>query len=170
MKINQVDQIVINESDFVDILYRGLSVNNIAVEDSAWIEHYNRMCALFELPEQVVWEQESTLSRDAYIDECLTDWNLPDEYQQLNIKEYALSKCRTQVQMDRVNLELKEFEDRNMIHVLRFLKYFVDTLTEHNMVWGVGRGSSVSSYVLYLLGVHKVDSLKYGLSLDEFLK
>jgi DNA polymerase III alpha subunit len=46
----------------------------------------------------------------------------------------------------------------------------VDTFREEKIVWGVGRGSSVASYVLYLLGVHKVDSLKYNLNVDEFLR
>jgi len=46
----------------------------------------------------------------------------------------------------------------------------VDTFRKNNVVWGVGRGSSVSSYVLYLLGVHRVDSIKYKLNINEFLR
>ena len=57
-----------------------------------------------------------------------------------------------------------------MMDVLQFLKYMVDTLRENNIVWGVGRGSSVASYVLYLLGVHKVNSIKYDLDPTEFLR
>jgi len=34
----------------------------------------------------------------------------------------------------------------------------------------VGRGSSVASYCLYLLGVHKINSLKFDLDIKEFLK
>jgi DNA polymerase III alpha subunit len=36
-------------------------------------------------------------------------------------------------------------------------------------VWGIGRGSSVSSYVLYVLGVHDVDSYAYDLDIGDFL-
>jgi DNA polymerase III alpha subunit len=43
-------------------------------------------------------------------------------------------------------------------------------MRDNNIVWGVGRGSSVASYVLYLLGIHKIDSIKYNLSPDEFFK
>jgi DNA polymerase III alpha subunit len=50
------------------------------------------------------------------------------------------------------------------------LKYIVDTLRDNKIIWGVGRGSSVSSYVLYLLGVHRIDSLKYQLDYREFLR
>jgi len=34
----------------------------------------------------------------------------------------------------------------------------------------VGRGSSVSSYILYLIGIHRVDSLRYGFSISDYLK
>jgi DNA polymerase III alpha subunit len=37
-------------------------------------------------------------------------------------------------------------------------------------VWGVGRGSSVASYVLFLIGVHRIDSMKYNLDYKEFLR
>ena len=57
-----------------------------------------------------------------------------------------------------------------MINLLYYLKYLIDTMRKNNIIWGVGRGSSVSSYVLYLLGVHKVNSLKYHLDIKEFIK
>ena len=57
-----------------------------------------------------------------------------------------------------------------MITLLKYLKYLVDTMRENKIVWGVGRGSSVASYVLYLIGVHKIDSIKYELDIKEFLK
>ena len=57
-----------------------------------------------------------------------------------------------------------------MIDVLRYLKYLVDTMRKHKIVWGVGRGSSVASYCLFLIGVHRVDSVLYQLDIKEFLK
>jgi DNA polymerase III alpha subunit len=65
---------------------------------------------------------------------------------------------------------LIEFSSRDMFMVLRWLKYFVDTMRKNNLIWGVGRGSSVSSYVLFLLEIHKIDSLRYDLDIKEFLK
>ena len=41
---------------------------------------------------------------------------------------------------------------------------------ENKIVWGVGRGSSVASYVLYLLGIHKIDSIQYRLDWKEFIR
>jgi len=95
---------------------------------------------------------------------------MPQEYQDLNLDNYLLSKCNTDAQRQRVEKELIEFRARDMMTVLCWMKYFVDTLRKHDMVWGVGRGSSVASYVLFLLDVHRVDSLEYDLDIKEFLK
>ena len=71
---------------------------------------------------------------------------------------------------DRCVAELNEFEQRGMLPMLKFLVYMVATLKDNNILWGVGRGSSVASYILYLLGVHKIDSVKYNLDYKEFLR
>jgi len=67
-------------------------------------------------------------------------------------------------------MELELFEKHNMTDLLRFLIFLVDTLRANNILWGVGRGSSVASYCLYLLGIHKINSLKYQLDINEFLR
>ena len=46
----------------------------------------------------------------------------------------------------------------------------IDTLREKNVVWGVGRGSSVASFCLFLIGVHKVNPILYKLKINEFLR
>jgi DNA polymerase III alpha subunit len=70
----------------------------------------------------------------------------------------------------RVTAELKLFKNRGMYPVLRLLIYLVDFMRAHNVVWGVGRGSSVASFCLYLIGIHRINSLKYDLDINEFLK
>lgn len=98
-------------------------------------------------------------------------WNMPDRYLTLDVRTYIESKHRlNNEQWARVQLELAEFEQRNLTDLLRFLVYFVDTLRTNNVVYGVGRGSSIASYVLYLLGVHRIDSYKFNLDIKEFLK
>jgi len=97
-------------------------------------------------------------------------WHMPEEYKQLDIAEYVLSLCKTDHELQRVGQELLLFQERNAFDLLRYMKYLVDTLRKNNVVWGVGRGSSVASYVLFLLGVHKIDSLYYNLDIEEFLK
>ena len=70
----------------------------------------------------------------------------------------------------RVESELEEFSKRNLTDLLKFLIYLVDTARKNNIIYGVGRGSSIASYVLFLLGVHRIDSYKYNLDIKEFLK
>jgi len=95
---------------------------------------------------------------------------MPEEYKHMNLYDFLMGRCTTSEQRTRVSDEITEFEKRNMIPVLKFLVYFIDTLRENKIVWGVGRGSSVASYVLYLIGVHRIDSIKYNLDIKEFLK
>ena len=97
-------------------------------------------------------------------------WHMPVEYKQLDIAEYILSLCDSDAKLQRCGEELLLFQERNLFDLLRYLKYLVDTLKANHMIWGVGRGSSVASYVLYLLGVHRIDSMFYDLDVREFLR
>ena len=98
-------------------------------------------------------------------------WNMPDEYRSIDIRQH-ISNTHTlsQEQWDRVDIELEEFKQRNLIDLLRFFIYFINTIRNNNVIYGVGRGSSIASYVLYLLKVHRIDSFKYNLDIKEFLK
>lgn len=97
-------------------------------------------------------------------------WHMPKEYKELDIAQWVLDQCKTDEELQRVGQELLLYQERNLFKLLCFMKYLVDTLRKHNIVWGVGRGSSVASYVLYLIGVHKINSLYYDLDISEFLK
>jgi len=97
-------------------------------------------------------------------------WHMPVQYQNLDIAEHVLSLCKTDEQLSRVAEELILFQDQNLFELLKYLKYLTDVIQENNIVCGVGRGSSVASYVLYLLGVHRIDSMQYGLDIREFLR
>lgn len=97
-------------------------------------------------------------------------WLMPDEYKTLDIAAWVLAQCKNEAELQRAGQELLLFQERDLFDLLKYLKYLVDTMREHGIVWGVGRGSSVSSFVLYLLGVHKINSLYYDLDPTEFLK
>jgi DNA polymerase III alpha subunit len=96
-------------------------------------------------------------------------WFIPRAYRDMDIEEWIVAQCPEE-NYDRVLRELELFRDNGMVPVLRCMKYVVDTLRENKVVWGVGRGSSVASYVLYLIGVHKIDSVKYSIPIEEFFK
>ena len=73
-------------------------------------------------------------------------------------------------QEQRVKDELDAFKKMDMMNLLKFLHFLVTFMKQNKIVWGVGRGSSVASYVLFLLGVHKVNSIQYNLDWQEFLR
>jgi DNA polymerase III alpha subunit len=60
----------------------------------------------------------------------------------------------------RIMQELDLYKKHNMILMLKAMKYIVDTLRTNNVIWGVGRGSSVASYVLFKLKVHQIDRVR----------
>jgi len=110
------------------------------------------------------------------------EWNIPTEYLDLDVKEtiqikYLEELERTEftpyekeLREQRIEKELLMYEKLELFDVLRTLFYIINTFRHKNVVWGVGRGSSVASYILYLLGVHDVDSVKYELDIEEFLQ
>ena len=113
---------------------------------------------------------------------CQSEWFMPDEYKTLDVDEWCLRKImkmkdatrQDQIlwsdEWNRTYEELEAFDERGMMPLLQYMVYLVDFMRENNIVWGVGRGSSVASYVLYLIGVHRIDSIKYKLDWREFLR
>jgi DNA polymerase III alpha subunit len=97
-------------------------------------------------------------------------WHMPDQYRDMDIAQWLLDQCCSQEELQRVGKELLLYQDRNLFPLLKQLKYIVDTWRTSNIVWGVGRGSSVASYVLYLIGVHRINSIYYDLDIEEFLR
>jgi len=121
--------------------------------------------------------KEERLSVKEELKPLTQDWNIPEEYKEIDVVEYVSVKLLEQLPADdlagrvsRIAHELNLYEELDLVDVLRTLIFVINTLIENKVVWGVGRGSSVSSYVLYLIGVHDVDSFKYGLNIEEFLR
>ena len=122
-----------------------------------------------ELP--TVQRQPKHNEKPAEMDQRLqSSWYMPKEYNDVNVLEYLLAKCQTIEEEQRVRDEYALFDQKGFTKVLQFLIYFIDTLRNNNVVWGVGRGSSVSSFCLFLIGVHKINPLLYNLDYREFLR
>lgn len=164
---------IFNEDDVCDLLMQGRkieSLKNIKVDASVNLE---KTALLLDcIPALVNFdslndEQESLEEFDRRLQQT---WHMPDSYQTFDIAQYILDCCENEEQLQRCGHELLLFQERNLFDLLKFLKYLVDTMTKHQVIWGVGRGSSVASYVLYKLGVHRIDSLYYNLDPAEFLR
>ena len=88
----------------------------------------------------------------------------------MDIAAHVLGLCESEAELQRCGQELLLYQERNLFKLLQYLKYLVDVMQQNNVIWGVGRGSSVASYVLYKLGVHRIDSMYYNLDVGEFLR
>jgi DNA polymerase III alpha subunit len=170
MRYDQYGQAYTDSNELCNLLYKDpkLDISRFQVEDSI---EYNRSVAelhaeldfldSYHQITQTVEEFDTILQRN---------WHMPKEYKELDIAKYVLDLCQADAELQRVGQELLLYQERDLFDLLRYLKYLVDTLRKNNVVWGVGRGSSVASYVLFLIGVHRIDSLYYDLNVDEFLK
>ena len=109
-------------------------------------------------------------------------WNIPLEYKNINVLDYivdkfekvavqdGLSDSEADERLTRVVTEYSHFSKRKLVPLLRTLIYVINTFERKKIVWGPGRGSSVSSYLLYVMGVHDVDSVLFGLNITDFLR
>ena len=169
MKTDSLGIPIYSTQDVLDQISIGnLSVlPNMLIDSSdGEIKLFNQYNEDFELKEY----QELEISIKEFDALMQSDWLMPDEYKTFDIATWLYSKCSSNKETQRVSEELEAFEDRDMLSLLKWLLYFVDKSRENNVVWGVGRGSSVASYVLFLIGVHRIDSLKYNLDWREFLR
>lgn len=158
---------IFQESDIFEMMYQGtMNFENITVDDTDSVLQFakNSMVKLSFI------NNNNDIPISEFDAERQSSWFIPDEYNTFDIYQYCLDNCTSDKQYVRCIEELVLYEKLNMIPVLTLLKYIVDTLRSNNIVWGVGRGSSVASYVLFLLGVHKIDSLKFNLDYTEFLR
>jgi DNA polymerase III alpha subunit len=95
---------------------------------------------------------------------------MPDKYKHMDIAAHVLGLCDSEAELQRCGAELMLYQERDLFDLLKYLAYLVDVMQGNHIIWGVGRGSSVASYVLYKLGVHRINSLYYNLDIGEFLR
>jgi DNA polymerase III alpha subunit len=169
MHLDKYSNPVFNEQDLFDAMYKGYQFN---VADTMLVE---RTDSVKELEKQIGFKflkpYETHFEVTDYDRACQSNWNMPEEYKTLDIEQWLIAQSPPwDPEATRLQEELTEFKERNMLDLLRWLKYFVDTCRSNNILWGVGRGSSVASYVLFLIGVHKINPIKNNLDWREFLR
>ena len=164
---------VFDESDICGLIMQGRdidSLRNIVIDPSINLEELARYV---ERPDSLLtWTfpyNRDTSVPEFHASQQMT-WHMPNEYKQLDIAEYILGLCTNEAELQRCGEELLLYQERDLFNLLRYLKYLVDVMIANNVIWGVGRGSSVASYVLYKLGVHRIDSMFYKLDVHEFLR
>ena len=170
MKYDKLGIAYASSDEICDMLYQNpeLNLSKISVSDSL---KYNNAIKDFYADLPVL---QQYLAQDLTIEQFdvknQSQWSMTEEYLNLDIAQWLLDKCQTQEELQRVGKELLLYQERDLFPLLKQLKYTVDTWRTKNIVWGVGRGSSVASYVLYLIGVHRINSIYYDLDIEEFLR
>jgi DNA polymerase III alpha subunit len=173
MKLTDYGQVILSEQDIFDGLYSGKisSLESLNVDNKKTVDQFNQARSInADYFPNLTHFEKTVESLEQFDITNQTEWFMPEEYRTYDIIDWLYCECRSVEEKDRVTEELKLYAQHNMIPLLKYLKYLVDTMRTNNIVWGVGRGSSVASYALYLMGVHKVNSIKYKLDIHEFLK
>lgn len=167
---NKFGELIFSESDVVDLLMQGrdpVSLEGMIVDNTVKLESWPDI--IDPVPNFCQQRFHKCTVPEFHAQQQST-WHMPEEYKNLDIVAHVLSLCQTQEQLQRCGQELLLYQERNLFDLLKYLKYLVDVMTKNHIIWGVGRGSSVASYVLYKLGVHRIDSMYYNLDIVEFLR
>ena len=167
MKIDNLGRCILDTESALEYLYKGGDLFDANLSDEA-VKEFND--TIQKLKDGKRLFRTTNPSKEDFDSKNQSNWYFPDEYKTIDVDKYINELVNTDEERERVNYEMELYRKFNLYTVLRYLIYLVDTMRKNNVVWGVGRGSSVSSYVLYLIGVHKVNSIKYGLDIHEFLR
>lgn len=168
---DKFSQLIFSEDDVCDLLMQGRTLESLKgtlVDRTVDLE--KSIIAVENLSEFLGYAQDYPDTVQAFDRVMQSEWHMPKEYFDLDIAEYVLNLCHNQAELQRCGHELLLYQERDLFNLLKFLKYLVDIMQANNIIWGVGRGSSVASYVLYKLGVHRIDSMYYELNVEEFLR
>ena len=102
------------------------------------------------------------------------DWNIPEDYKNIDVVDYCYAALSSMGLPDeyevRLDMEMIRVAETSMEPFIRCLIYITDSLRDNNIVWGLGRGSSCASLVMFLIGANKVDPVKYDIPMEEFYK
>jgi hypothetical protein len=173
MMTDKFGEIILDENDLCDLVMQGQNITDLkqVIVDTT-VDLQGLISQIEDPGSLLTWRfpEQRDISVPEFDRERQTIWFMPPEYRDTDIAQHVLSLCETQEQLQRVGEELLLFQEHDLFDLLRYLRYLVSMMRENRIIWGVGRGSSVASYVLYLLGVHRVDSMFYDLDPREFLR
>ena len=173
MRTDQYGQIILGEQDLVNLIMQGQAVWNM---ERVIVDHdvdLERAILTVEAPSAMVqwtFPEASDIAVPDWDHVQQQQWHMPDSYRSMDIAALVLDLCDTDAELQRCGQELMMYQERGLMDLLRYLKYLVDVMRENRVIWGVGRGSSVASFVLYKLGIHRINSLYYELDPAEFLR
>lgn len=162
-------RVVLSVEDAFQLLYAGGSIGDHPLASLEVVDRFNAASDLFQADEKGRAVEHPAVSPEAEHAARAARWRVPERFRDLDIRTHVLGLCEPH-EVDRCRMELDLFDERGLFPMLRAMAFLVDDLRTRGVVYGVGRGSSVASHVLFKLGVHRIDALKYDLDVREFLR
>lgn len=154
---------VLDEEGLVNALLKQIPIEKLAVSDLAinGVLQFNQ-------------RSDRILSTKVENRKLNFEWLIPKEYLELDIDAYTKHLVHPigliEKREIRLQNEIAEFKRRGLLDFLRVIIYIVDTFRKDKIMWGIGRGSSCASYLLFLIGLHLVDPIVYDIPINEFLR
>jgi DNA polymerase III alpha subunit len=170
VRIDEYGRSIASAEELFSLILQKEFSEQLLAEDDEDTALYNEQCRKHDRENMILTTPEFLCDPMEYHRIRSSDWLIPTEYQAIDLREYLYGLCETEAQVERVMQEMDLYEQRELTDVLRLLIYLVDNFRSNKIVWGVGRGSSVASFVLFLIGIHKIDPLRFGLEISEFLR
>lgn len=169
-RVDDWGRVIYSPDQAFELAYQGVDIWSLPFDVTPEITEFNNLCRKFDngvFIEPLAEPEGSAAEEHA---RRTNSWLVSEEIRRIPVRDFLLSLCTTDEERVRVDDEMDLFEERDLIPLLQLMMYLVDHFRQNGIVWGVGRGSSVASYCLYLIGVHRVNSIRYNLDVRDFLK
>ena len=165
-------RVIFDSASLIDLILNGKDLSSVFAEDTPLLAEYNEWCRRYDKTDYLISTPEPLdITPEEEHRQRAETWFIKSDIQAIDVRKFLLEQlCKDDICRERVNLEMDLFEQRGLVPLLQLMLFLVDHFRTNKIVWGVGRGSSVASYCLYLIGVHHIDSLKYGLDVHDFLR
>jgi len=156
-------EVILTYDCLLELARDGIAFHSYRMEANPLLDTYNKIS---ENPVEIFDNTKKAIK---------AQWFTPEPFASLDLTEFC---CKCLVAFNllseeysiRLEKEFFEIEKKSLTNLMRHAAYIVDTFRKNKVVWGVGRGSSCASLVLYLIGLHKIDPVRYNIPMKEFYK
>lgn len=112
---------------------------------------------------------ESRLKKQYGLKEESSNYDFLMQVCRANFKKLKISKEDHPKYAERVKYELETIKELGFLDYILLVWTVINYCNENSIPVGLGRGSAAGSLILYLLGVTKVDPIKYELFFERFI-
>jgi len=175
--IDILGNVIIKKENIIELFYEKdnlINSSNIFFENCSEVEKYNQEVDKNINNKSLRLKTEKDINYEKNLQELIDKkskkWFIPEIYQKIDIENWFYSKNLNEKERKRISDELKLFKKYDLYDLLKLLIYISDVIKEKKLVTGVGRGSSVSCFCLYVIGIHRINPIEYDLDYNEFFK